>query len=588
MPRPRLHQLLYPPSGSGTQSVGSRRGCSACRYHPTPALLPRLGGLGWLAGLVVYVFANPSLVRGVEPPNFTDQVLPIFREKCCSCHNADKKTGGLDLTSWGQAMAGGSSGEVIAPGDAAGSYLLLLATHESEPKMPPESDKLPAASLDLIHSWIEAGAIEQAGGRPVAKKPNGIVLGGVGGVSPEGPPVLPPRLPLDVVTHGHRPTAVTALAASPHGEVLALGGRRQVLLYQTGSHDLLGVLPFPEGVARVVRFSRNAKLLLAAGGEAAKSGRVVIWDIASAARVAEVGEELDEVLTADITADSRFVALGGPARVVRLLKTADGSVVHEIRSHTDWITALEFSPNGRMLASGDRSGNLFLHETRGARDAGTLKGHTAGITAVAWRPDGVVLASVAEDGTTRLWDPNTATQIKTWNAHPGGVEWISWLPDGRLVTTGRDRTAKLWRGDGGLERQLGGLADIGTRVVSTSDGRRIFVGDWTGGLTAFDVADGQRVGSLDTNPSSLAEQLTIAERDLAETLAVEQVAIEQTAAANEAMQLAETKLAAARQTLAESTAQAKAARSRQVAAAEVVERWRAEIEFSHPPVPPAQ
>jgi WD40 repeat protein len=532
---------------------------------------------------VALAFALPTAIPAAEPPNFTDQVLPIFREKCCSCHNPDKKAGGLDLTSWGQTMAGGSSGEVIAPGDAAGSYLLMLASHESEPKMPPESDKLPAASLDVIKAWIDAGAIEQAGGKPIAKKQNAIALGALEAVEPEGPPVMPPRLSLDPLTRGLRPTAVTALAASPHGEVVALGGRRQVLLFHTGSLDLLGVLPFPEGVVRMVRFSRNAKLLLAAGGEAAKSGRVVVWDVATGERVAEVGDEFDEVLAADITADSRFVALGGPARVVRLLKTVDGSVAHEIGSHTDWVTALEFSPDGRKLASGDRAGNLLLRETRGGRDAGTLKGHTAAITAVAWRPDGLVLASVAEDGTARLWDPRTAAQLKTWPAHPGGAEWIAWLPDGRLVTTGRDRKTKLWKGDGSLERELGPLPDIGTRVAATSDGQRVFTGDWTGGLTAFTTSDGKPTGSLDTNPPPLAERLAAAEQVLAEIAASEQAAASQAEAATAAMQLAESQLAAARQAAEEATTALDAARGRQAEASQAVDRWRAELDFARQP-----
>jgi hypothetical protein len=536
-----------------------------------------------ITACVALAFALPTAIPAAEPPNFTDQVLPIFREKCCSCHNPDKKAGGLDLTSWGQTMAGGSSGDVIAPGDAAGSYLFLLASHESEPKMPPESDKLPAAALDVIRSWIDAGGIERAGGKPVAKKQNAIPLGTLTAVTPEGPPVMPPRLSLDVASHGERPTTVTALAASPHGEVLALGGRRQVLLYQTGSLDLLGVLPFPEGVARVVRFSRNAKLLLAGGGEAAKSGRVVVWDVATGERVAEVGDEFDEVLAADITADSRFIALGGPARVVRLLKTADGSLAHEIRSHTDWITALEFSPDGRKLASGDRAGNLFLRETRGARDAGTLKGHSAAITAVAWRPDGLVLASVSEDGTARLWDPRSATQLKNWPAHPGGAEWVAWLPDGRLVTTGRDRKAKLWKGDGSLERDLGPLADIGTRVAAASDSQRVFVGDWTGGLTAVNVADGKPAGGIDTNPPPLTEQLAAAERRLAEVAAAEEAATDQARAASDAMQLAESQLAAARQALDDATAAAEAARDLQAEATQAVERWRAELDFASQP-----
>ena len=541
---------------------------------------PSARRLAWLT--LACAPAMPVLAADA-PPNFEEHVLPVFREKCCSCHNPDQKKGGLDLSSWGQTMAGGSSGEVIAPGDPDGSYLLMLVTHASEPKMPPESDKLPEPMVAVLSKWIAGGAIERNGSQPVARKQNNLALDAAAATRPDGPPVMPPRLSLDVLTHGRRPTAVTALAASPHGELLALGGRRQILLYQTGSLDLLGVLPFPEGVARVVRFSRNAKLLLAAGGEAAKSGRVVVWDVATAKRLAEVGEEFDEVLAADLSADQRFVALGGPAKVVRLLKTADGKPAHEIRKHTDWVTALEFSPDGKRLVTGDRAGNLFLWETRGAREAGTFKGHTATITAVAWRPDGKVVASVSGDGTARLWDAKTGENIKNWPAHGGGAESVAWLPDGRLVTTGRDNKLKLWKGDGALEREMGPLADIGTRVAVTSDGGRSFVGDWAGGLAAFTTADGKPAGVVDTNPPRLEQRLANAEKALGEVKAVEQAAAEKARQATEALQVAESQMAAARKVLEDSSAELEAVKARQAEAAKAFERWKAELEFSRQP-----
>jgi WD40 repeat protein len=518
-----------------------------------------------------------------QPPTFEEHVLPVFREKCCSCHNADKKKGGLDLTSWGQTMAGGSSGEVIAPGDPDGSYLMMLVTHESEPKMPPESDKLSDASLAVIRGWIAGGAIERNGGQPVVRKQSALALEGIAATKPEGPPVMPPRLPLEVVTHGRRPTTVSALAASPHGEVIALGGRQQVLLYHAGSLDLLGVLPFPEGVTRVLRFSRNAKLLLAGGGEAAKSGRAVAWDVATGKRVAEVGEEFDEVLAADISADQRFVALGGPAKVVRLLKTGDGAVAHEIRKHTDWVTALEFSPDGKRLATGDRAGNLFLWETRGAREAGTLQGHTEPITAVAWRPDGKAVASGSEDGSVRLWDAKQAKQLKTWNAHAGGTAWVAWLPDGRLVSTGRDKKVRLWKADGALERELGTLADIGTRVAVTSDAARVFAGDWAGEVVALQAADGKQAGRLDTNPPKLEQRIAAAEKTLGEVATVEQAANAKAGQAAEALQVAESQMAAARQAMEAAQAELDAAKARQAEAAKAVERWKAELEFARQP-----
>ena len=547
----------------------SHRSPPASRFGPAMAL--------WLT--------MTTVAAAAAPPTFEADVLPIFREKCCSCHNADKKKGGLDLTSHGQALAGGSSGAVIAAGDPDGSYLWQLVTHASEPKMPPESDKLPDAALDAISRWIAAGAIEKAGGQPVARKTSAIALAAGAVAVPEGPPVMPPRLPLDVVTQGRRPTTVTALAASPHGAAAALGGRKQVLLYHTGSLDFLGVLPFPEGVVKAVRFTRSGKLLLAAGGVAAKSGRVVVWDMATAARVAEVGDEFDEVLAADISPDQRIVALGGPAKVVRLLATADGAVAGEIRRHTDWITALEFSPDGTLLATGDRAGNLHLWETRGTRDAGALKGHTGLITAVAWRPDGAVLASTSGDGSVRLWDPKEAKQVKTWAAHAGGAEAVTWLADGRLATTGRDKRAKLWKADGQLEREMAALPEVGTRVAATADGTRILAGDWGGGLTVFTAADGKPAGTIDTNPPKIESRLRAAEKVLAEVTATGQTAAEKAKAAADALAAAESQMVAARKAADEATAEFEAAKAREADAAQAVERWKAEAEFSrgHPP-----
>ena len=544
-------------------------------------------------GLSTAAFLSAALLTATlaaaadAPPAFDSDVLPILREKCCSCHNADKKKGGLDLTSHGQAMAGGSSGEVIAAGDPDGSYLWQVVTHASEPKMPPESDKLSDAALDVIKRWIVAGAIDKAGGQPVARKTSAIALTAGAVAKPEGPPVMPPRLPLDVVTQGRRPTTVTALAASPHGEAAAIGGRKQVLLYHSGSLDFLGVLPFPEGVVKAVRFSRNGKLLLAAGGVAAKSGRVVVWDVATAARVAEVGEEFDEVLAADISPDQSLVAIGGPAKVVRLLATADGTVAGEIRRHTDWITALEFSPDGRLLATGDRAGNLHLWETRGTRDAGVLKGHTGPIAAVAWRPDGAALASASADGSVRLWDPKEAKQVKTWTAHAGGTESLAWFPDGRLATTGRDKRVKLWKADGSPEREMAALAEIGTRVAATADGTRILAGDWGGGVTVFTAADGKPAGTIDTNPPKIEQRLRAAEKVLTEVAATGQTAAERAKAAADTLAVAESQMAAARKAADEATAEFEAAKAREAEAGKAVERWKAEAEFSRTQ-PPAQ
>ena len=111
----------------------------------------------------------------------------------------------------------------------------------------------------------------------------------------------------------------------------------------------------------------------------------------------------------------------------------------------------------------------------------------------------------------------------------------------------------------------------------------MFVGDWTGGLTAVNVADGKPAGGIDTNQPPLTEQLAAAERRLAEVAAAEEAATDQARAASDAMQLAESQLAAARQALDDATAAAEAARDLQAEATQAVERWRAELDFASQP-----
>ena len=43
-----------------------------------------------------------------------------------------------------------------------------------------------------------------------------------------------------------------------------------------------------------------------------KLGHVVIWDVVTGRRIAEVGDEFDTVLAADISPDQSLVAFGGP------------------------------------------------------------------------------------------------------------------------------------------------------------------------------------------------------------------------------------------------------------------------------------
>jgi hypothetical protein len=503
---------------------------------------------------------------------YDEHVQPILKDKCVGCHNQDKKRAGLVLNNYTKVMEGGSSGAAVKPGDPDNSLLFKVMAHTAEPFMPPKSAKLPKDSLDIIHKWIAGGAPENAGSKvvvPSAPKVDFTLPAVVKG-RPAGPPPMPPKsLSLEPIARAARDKAVTALASSPWAPLVSVGGHKQVLLYHSDTLELLRVLPFPEGTPNVLKFSRNGSLLLAGGGRAGKSGRVVVWSVAKGERLMTIGDESDSVLAADISPDQTQIALGGPGKVVRVYSTRDRKLQHEIRKHTDWVTSLEFSPDGVLLATGDRNGGLFVWEAFTAREYFTLSGHTAAITEISWRPDSNVVASSGEDTTIRLHEMENGNQIRNWGAHGGGVQSVRYGGDGKIVSAGRDRLARVWDGNGAAQRAFEAFPDVALRSTFSHDSARVIAADWTGQIVVWSTADGKRIGTLTANPPTVAEQLVLAQKTLAEkqkladtlaaTAKASQAALVKVSADLAAAQKAITDTAAAVKTAEQKLAQAKAA-----------------------------
>ncbi len=470
-----------------------------------------------LAVLAVQVFASVSMAD--DKVTFEDHIKPILREKCLTCHNTNKKTSDLDLSSYSSLMQGGAAGASIEVGDSGASYLYSLVSHQSEPFMPPEADKLPDATLDLIKKWIDGGALETSSSKvALPKKKNAAMTVDVAaGARPEGASPMPDVLNVEPVVYTSATTAVSAIATNPWSKLAAVAGQKQIVLYHTETLEQLGVLPFPEGVARVLKFSRNGALLLAGGGHGAAKGLCVVWDIRTGERIMTVGDELDEVLAADISADQSLIALGGPEKIVRVYNTSTGELAYECKKHTDWIYSLEFSPDGVLLATSDRNGGLLVWEAHTGREYLTLSGHTAAVTSVSWRIDGNVLASASEDTTIRLWEMENGGQIKSWGAHGGGVFSVEYCRDGRMVSSGRDRVTKLWDGNGGALKDFEAFSDLALHATHCDETDRVIAGDWTGEIRVWNAADGTRIGQLTSNPPTLESRLAAAQTQVAPT-----------------------------------------------------------------------
>ncbi len=160
-----MHKLGCVPGGSAAQ------GCTS--WASFEAFRPRgLTSLARLSPLVVSAFLIAALpapaAEQKSPPRpdatvtataltFERDVRPILRAHCFDCHGSQNvRKGGLDLRLRRFMAKGGESGPAITPGHPEESYLLdRLKAGE----MPPGDQKLSAAEIGIIESWIRAGAL---------------------------------------------------------------------------------------------------------------------------------------------------------------------------------------------------------------------------------------------------------------------------------------------------------------------------------------------------------------------------------------------------------------------------------------------
>ena len=390
--------------------------------------------------------------------NYEEHIKPIFRQHCLICHGEDKQQADLNLQTYATTLKGGGGGVVVAAGRSSLSLLYkAIANPDDDARMPPNKPAIPSEQIALIQKWIDSGLRESSGSKSLVPERDLNFMPAKNASARPATPAMPGILPEVKLPPIKRPLPVLTLDASPWAPLVAVAGQDHVRLMNVETQAELGRLPFPEGEPNVLRFSRDGAVLIAAGGRPVELGKVVLFDVTSGKRHATLGDEVDSIMAADLSADQRSVALGGSGKVVKVYDSATGRLRYKIDKHTDWIMAVAFSPDGKLLATADRAGGLHLWDAANGRALVTLSEHTSSVRAIDWRGDSKMLASAGEDGLVIWWDVKDGwPAISKPNAHPparppgkygklgNGVLAARFDREGRLCTAGRDRTIRLW------------------------------------------------------------------------------------------------------------------------------------------------
>jgi len=116
------------------------------------------------ACVMIFDVSTPSAqLCAAEPQSFSEDILPIFKGRCASCHQsggAGYEKSGLDLTSYEGLMKGTKFGAMVIPRDPDSSNLMWLLDWRASPevRMPHGKKKLSICDRNAIRAWIREGA----------------------------------------------------------------------------------------------------------------------------------------------------------------------------------------------------------------------------------------------------------------------------------------------------------------------------------------------------------------------------------------------------------------------------------------------
>lgn len=397
-----------------------------------------------LGGIASVVPAEDA-TKTAPPVSYYKDVRPIFQQHCLGCHQPAKAMGGYNMVEFADLLKAGDQGQpAVVPGKPQESYLIHEITPNASGKaeMPKGRDPLSAAQIQLIRDWIAQGAKDDT---PLSAK--------AAAVDDDHPPAY------------QAPPVITSLAYSPEGQLLAVSGFHEVLLYQPDGSQLEARLIGLSERIQSLAFSPDGKFLAVSGGAPGRFGEIQIWDVARRRLKISATFTADTLNGVSWSPDGQMVAFGCNDNTVRAMDPSTGKQVLQMGTHADWVLDTVFSQDGAHLVSVGRDMTTKLTEVSTQRfidnvtsiTPGALKG---GLAAVDRRPmkerrmtkvpddqggtftekvyDEVITAG--SDGTPRLYKIHRETKrvigddannIKTYAAMPGRVYDVRFDKEGK-------------------------------------------------------------------------------------------------------------------------------------------------------------
>ena len=470
-----------------------------------------------VAAAVLYfiMFAATPQAQAQEKVSFVKDVAPILKEYCFTCHDAKKKSGKYDMTTFEKLLEGGATGEPIVAGMPDKSDFYELIVTKDDRRMPPKDkgEAVPAAKAAIIEKWIKQGA--KIDGDLNAKADLWKELR-----SRWVPPAPPKAYAFPVV--------INALAFTPDGKSLVVGGHHELTVWSVDSGKLLKRIHTRPERAYGLAFLADGKLAVA-GSRPGQEGDVRVYDITAKGKN-EAGVEVldgvndkkvmlkvlfdvdDSVLAIAASKDGKKLAAGGCDRAVRIWDLSAGldkaKLEQTVENHADWVLGVALTGDGKYLLTAGRDKTAKVWDLTKKESVITVPEHQDIVYAVAAGSDGALGYSVGADRNIRAWKTaGDGKSVKNGGGHGDHVLKVAISPKEPILATGsKDKTVRLWsETELKSTKTLNGLTDEVFALAFSPDGQLLAGGSYDGEVRIWKVADGSVVKAFNASPGYVAK-----------------------------------------------------------------------------------
>src|SRR5262245_9803293 len=120
----------------------------------SPTTASRFVRHGLAAGLAL-ALGLPA--QGAPEAGETAEAMRLLKTNCFSCHNSEKKKGGLEMTSREAILKGGENGPALDLAAPEKSLLIESLAAGADPHMPPKKQLSPE-QIEVLKRWAQSGA----------------------------------------------------------------------------------------------------------------------------------------------------------------------------------------------------------------------------------------------------------------------------------------------------------------------------------------------------------------------------------------------------------------------------------------------